>query len=182
MLSQHDSSRYAWTPWLLAIAGFWLSSNLLLDCLVMPVMYVSGMGGEADFATAGYSLFWTFNRIELLCAAALLTGALALRHRPREFEICQGGSRCRWAIVCAVSLLGLTLVDTYLLAPTMSGMAFTLEASTRAALTPVMTGMHSLYWLTEAGKLVALGLLARLCLTDIRPLAMGTSRVLSSRG
>lgn len=168
MLSQHTPVRTAWFPWVLAIAGFWLSSNLVLDFLVMPVMYVSGMAADTNFAPAGYSLFWSFNRVELLCAAMLLSGVLALYHRPQEFEVCQGGSRCRWALGFSAVLLGLTLVDTYVLTPEMGALAFSLEASAQAALTPVMAGMHSLYWLLEVGKLVCLGGLSWLCLRDLR--------------
>lgn len=168
MLSQSTLSRTPWTPWVLAIAGFWLSSNVVLDFLVMPVMYVSGMGTATDFAAAGYSLFWSFNRIELLCAAVLLTGVLALRHRPQEFEVCHSGSRCRWALVFSATLLSLTLVDTYILTPEMSAMAFALEGTIENALNPVMTGMHSLYWLLELGKLACLGSLGWLCFSDLR--------------
>jgi len=168
MLSQPTTVRTAWTPWVLAIAGFWLSSNLVLDFLVMPVMYVSGMAADTSFPAAGYSLFWSFNRMELLCAAVILTGVLALRHRPQEFEVCRSGSRCRWALVFGAVLLGLTLVDTYVLTPEMGALAFTLEASGQAALTPVMAGMHSLYWMFEVGKLVCLGGLGWLCLSDLR--------------
>lgn len=167
MLSQQLQSRFAWTPWVLAIAGFWLSCNVVLDFLVMPVMYVSGMGSEADFAAAGYSLFWSFNRLELLCAAAILTGVLALRHRPQEFEVCQSGGRCRWTLTFSLLLLGATLLDTYLLTPHMSAMAFALENAARPALAPVMTGMHSFYWLLELAKLASLGGVAWLFLRDV---------------
>ncbi|MEM1309874.1 MAG: hypothetical protein AAGF98_10375 [Cyanobacteria bacterium P01_H01_bin.153] len=181
MLSQQTPSRMIWTPWVLAIAGFWFSSNLVLDLLVMPVMYVSGMGGETDFAAAGYSLFWSFNRLELLCAAAILTGVLALRQRPPEFAVSDSGSRCRWALIFAVLLLSATLVDTYWLAPEMSAMAFALEGTARSALAPVMTGMHGCYWLLEVSKLVSLGGMAWLCLKDLRsPRAAYASAKLSA--
>ncbi|NEQ43425.1 MAG: DUF4149 domain-containing protein [Leptolyngbya sp. SIOISBB] len=167
MFSQTNLSRTAWTPWVFAIAGFWLSSNLVLDFLVMPVMYVSGMAADTSFAAAGYSLFWSFNRLELLCAAIILTGILALRHQPQEFEVCRSGGRCRWALALSVGLLGLILVDTYVLAPQMSAMAFALEG-VENAFTPVMAGLHGLYWLLEVVKLVCLGGLGWLCLSDLR--------------
>ncbi|MEL6400970.1 MAG: hypothetical protein AAFO87_00165 [Cyanobacteria bacterium J06607_6] len=171
MFSQQTNSPTPWVSWVLAIAGFWLSSNLVLDFLIMPVMYVSGMGTQADFASAGYSLFWSFNRVELLCAAVILTGVLALRHRLGEFEVSHSGSRCRWTLLLAVSLLSLTLVDTYVLAPQMSAMAFALESATPSALSPVMTGLHSAYWLLEALKLASLGGLATLCFKDLQVIA-----------
>jgi hypothetical protein len=169
MLSQSKFSRPAWTPWVLAIAAFWLSSNLLLDFLIMPIMYVSGMATDSNFAVAGYSLFWSFNRVELLCAAILLTGALAMRHRPQEFEVCHSGSRCRWTVALGIALLGLILVDAYFLAPQMSAMAFELENARQSALTPVMPGMHSLYWLLEVCKLAGLASMGGLLLSDLRP-------------
>ncbi|RZM78735.1 DUF4149 domain-containing protein [Leptolyngbya iicbica] len=168
MLSQSNFSRPTWTPWVLAIAAFWLSSNLLLDFLVMPIMYVSGMAADSNFAIAGYSLFWSFNRVELLCAAVLLTGILAMQHRPQEFEVCHSGSRCRWALACGIALLGLILADAYILAPQMSAMAFDLENARQSAFAPVMAGMHSLYWLSEICKLACLGGLAWLLFSDLR--------------
>lgn len=168
MLSHTPANRAAWTPWIFAIAGFWLSCNLVLDFLVMPVMYTSGMASQPDFAPTSYSLFWTFNRVELLCAAALLSGILALRRKPLEFSVCQSGSRCRWALAIGVSLLGAAFIDTYLLMPQMSAAAFAMELSPSTALAPVMSGMHSLYWLVELVKLACLGGLAWLCWGDIQ--------------
>ena len=167
MLSQKTSSRPAWTPWVLAIAGFWLSSNLVLDFLVMPVMYVSGMTTQTDFATAGYSLFWSFNRIELLCAAVILTGVLALQRRPCEFEVSHSGSRCRWALAIGIALLSLTLIDTYLLTPEMSAMALSLDTASTITITPAMEWMHAAYWLLEVIKVTCLGVLIGLCFGDL---------------
>jgi hypothetical protein len=59
--------------------GFWLSGSLLLDFVIMPGLSAVGMMSQANAATVGYSLFWIFNRIELLCAALVLTSLLALR-------------------------------------------------------------------------------------------------------
>lgn len=168
MFSQQQTSRIAWTPWVLAIAGFWLSSNLVLDFLVMPVMYVSGMTTQADFATAGYSLFWSFNRVELLCAAVILTGVLALRRRPGEFEVSHSGSRCRWALAISVGLLSLTLIDTYLLAPEMSAMALSLDAIKTTMIAPTMNWLHAAYWSLEVMKVACLAGLAGLCFGDLR--------------
>jgi hypothetical protein len=150
------------------IAAFWLSSNLVLDFLVMPVMYVSGMMTQADFATASYSLFWSFNRLELLCAAVILTGILALRRRPSEFEVSHCGSRCRWALAIAVGLLSLALVDTYFLAPSLSTMALALDAVNPVVTAPAMNWMHIVYWGFESLKLASLLGLAGLCLRDLR--------------
>jgi hypothetical protein len=180
MRSQQFSSRFAWMPWVLAIAVFWLSSNLVLDFLVMPVMYVSGMTAQPDFAAAGYSLFWSFNRIELLCAAVILTGIFALHHRPGEFEVAQGGSRSRWALVIGLGLIGLTLIDTYLLAPEMSAMAISLDGVVNStAIAPTMGWMHAAYWLLEVFKVACLAGFAGLCFSDLRDPAIATADALA---
>ena len=168
MLSRNVPSRSYWLPWLLTIAGFWLSSNVVIDFLVMPVMQVSGMASQAEFAPAGYTLFWSFNRIELLCAAILLTGILALRRHPGEFDICHSGSRCRWALVLGLGLLSLTLVDTYVLTPEMGALAVSLDfLRNHVAMAPAMDWLHGMYWALEVLKLLCLGTLARLCYLDL---------------
>lgn len=162
-------SRSRWIPWLLAICGFWLSSDLVVDLLVMPVMQVSGMTQQADFAPMGYTLFWSLNRLELLCAAVLVAGVLALRRRPQEFDIANSGSGCRWALVLGLGLLGLTLVDTYVLTPEMSALAASLDPfGSGTAMAPEMTWLHGAYWFAEIVKFMSLGLMARLCYGDLR--------------
>ena len=169
MLAQNLPSRSSWLPWLLAIAGFWLSSNVVIDFLVMPVMQVSGMTAQAEFASAGYTLFWSFNRLELLCAATLLTGVLALRRQPGEFAVVASGSRCRWALAIGVGLLSLVLADTYLLTPEMGAMALSLDfLNNDTAIAPAMNWLHGTYFSLEALKLLCLGFLVRLCYLDLR--------------
>ena len=86
--------------------GFWLSSCLVLDLVIMPTMYGAGMMAEPGFVSAGYSIFSTFNRIELLCAALVLTGLLVTvkMQSPRLWG--------RLAVVAAVMLLGIVCVDS----------------------------------------------------------------------
>jgi hypothetical protein len=104
-------------PWILTVIAFWLSASLVLDLLVMPVMYTSGMMAEPSFATAGYSLFEAFNHVELVCAALILTGLLTLRMPVSAFKAVVSGSRCRWALGTGAALLCLALVYTYGLTP-----------------------------------------------------------------
>jgi hypothetical protein len=52
--------------------GFWFSSSIILDWVIIPSLYVSGMMTQSGFASAGYLIFWNFNRIELVCAALIL--------------------------------------------------------------------------------------------------------------
>ncbi len=67
--SLQDSSS-SWKVILLLTLGFWLSSILMLDGIVMPALYTSGMMTEPNFAIAGYSLkitaagllLWLYNR------------------------------------------------------------------------------------------------------------------------
>lgn len=166
MLSQSSSARPAWMPWILAIAAFWLSSNIVLDFLIMPIMSVSGMTTQADFAATGYSLFWSFNRIELLCAAVILTGVLALRRRPSEFEVSHSGSRCRWAVAIGVTLLSTVLLDTYVLTPHLSALALNISTAATNAL-PTMNLMHLAYWSVEGLKLAGLLGILGLCWHDL---------------
>jgi Domain of unknown function (DUF4149) len=138
-----------WQIVLFITLGFWLSSSITLDGLVMPTMYTSGMMAEPGFATAGYSLFWVFNRVEVLCAAAILTSVLVLRysrhpwHRPGQFTL-----------IASVALLLITLIDTYGLTPTMSGIGIQLDLFTVADTTPQsMNQLHISYWILETLKL-----------------------------
>lgn len=168
MLSQKIDRRPRWLPLLLITAGFWFSSSLVLDLLVMPVMEVSGMTTQASFASAGYTLFWAFNRVELLCGALLVTGALALRRPLGEFDVAASGSRSRWTLMIGLGLLALALIETYLLAPEMSALALSLNGfEGRGAMPPAMDWMHGLYWALDGLKLLGLGCLVRLCSQDL---------------
>ena len=80
-ISRLSRKQFSWDALVLLVATFWLSSSVLLDFFMMPMMYESGMMEGANFATAGYSMFWLFNRVEVLCAAAVLTGLLVLRQQ-----------------------------------------------------------------------------------------------------
>lgn len=155
-----------WVAIALAIAGFWLSCTALIDFLIMPSMYVSGMMRDPGFAAMGYTLFWAFNRVELLCAAGIVTALLALRHRQSAFEVSQCGSQSRWAIALGALLISLTLLDTYGLTPQMSALAF---GSVPEHVPASMTWMHGAYWLAEGLKLGGLAMLARLCIPDLQP-------------
>jgi len=69
---------------------------------------------QAGFATAGYLIFWNFNRIELLSAALVLTGVLVISNNLRS-----ANNWRRSAIALSVLLLAISLVDTYFLTPQM---------------------------------------------------------------
>ncbi|HEY9736762.1 MAG TPA: hypothetical protein V6D06_10785 [Trichocoleus sp.] len=162
-----------WHGFVLFAIAFWLSSSLLLDFLVMPGLFVSGMMTQDSFSTAGYSLFWLFNRVEILCGAIVLTGLLVLRQQRSESGILVSGTRSRWSLGLAMLLLGITLAYTYVLTPTMSSLGLPLNLFEPQEVPALMNQMHALYWALEMLKLGACGLLLRLCYSDLRTHSMG---------
>lgn len=157
-LATHPSSRYSgWRLAILAAIAFWISSSLILDLVIMPGLYVSGMMSQDGFASAGYSIFGAFNRIELVCASVVLTGILCLRYAQ---GIVMWESRR--AMGLAIVLLAIALTYTYALTPEMSalGMRLNLFAST-SEVPSAMFWMHQSYWMLELVKLAAAGMLLR---------------------
>lgn len=164
--------QFSWDAFVLLIVTFWLSSSVLLDFLMMPMMYESGMMSTPGFATAGYSLFWVFNRVEILCAAAILTGLLVLRQDRSEYDVVASGSRSRWALWLSGGLFAIALIYTYLLTPQMSALGLNLSGLNLSGnssdfVAPQMNLMHVVYWGLEALKLVGAGLLIKLCYRDM---------------
>jgi hypothetical protein len=151
-VSTFQFKRSLWQTVAMLTLGFWLSASVLLDLVIMPSLYVSGMMTQDSFATAGYVIFWNFNRIELLAAASVLTSVLALQRTQYNWH--------RPGIVLAVLLLGVSLVQTYLLTPQMSAIGLDLNLFEAITAIPAnMSVLHSVYWMLEATKLVACGTL-----------------------
>lgn len=168
--SRLSAQQFRWGSLVLFVATFWLSVSLFLDFLLMPMMYESGMMAESGFASAGYGLFWMFNRVEMLCAAVILTGLLALHQRLRDRiqTVVVSGSRSRWALGIGGLLLAITLAYTYLLTPEMSALGLSLSAETAPATVPDTMGwMHAAYWSLEVLKLGAIAGLLKLCYRDV---------------
>ncbi|MBD2021997.1 DUF4149 domain-containing protein, partial [Leptolyngbya sp. FACHB-36] len=135
----------------------WLGGSLILDLVMMPTMYISGMLSQPEFITAGYSLFWVFNRVELVSAAIVLTGALALRLTQKPME-----STAQTPVLLASLLLGIALAYTYSLTPHMSALGLQLNLFAPTLETPAeMNLLHAGYWSLEALKLGAAGLLLK---------------------
>jgi hypothetical protein len=131
--------------------GFWLSACLLLDAVIMPSLYASGMMVKSEFASAGYTIFSVFNRIELLCAALVLTGILTTL-KLHKYE----GMRDKIAIVFSIVLMAVVLIDTYGLTPQMGALGMQLNMFESATEVPnVMNQMHAGYWMLEMIKLAA---------------------------
>ncbi|BAU05408.1 DUF4149 domain-containing protein [Fischerella sp. NIES-3754] len=136
--------------------GFWLSASLLLDWVIMPSLYVSGMITQASFATAGYVIFWNFNRIELLAAGLVLTCVLALNQTQSNWR---SGS-----LILSILLLAISLTTTYWLTPEMSAIGMQLNLFDTTTKVPAnMNLLHGGYWLLEVIKLVAGGTLLSWC-------------------
>ncbi|MGF1499977.1 MAG: hypothetical protein ACFB8W_24590 [Elainellaceae cyanobacterium] len=149
----HSPQRLAWQTVLSAVLLVWLSSSLLLDVLIMPTLYAAGMMTSPDFATAGYSLFWSFNRLELLGSAVVLTGAVALWQQLTLPKL-------RWGMALAAGLLAIALFYTYGLTPEMSALGLHLNLFESAEAVPTnMNALHSEYFGLELVKLAIAGTL-----------------------
>jgi hypothetical protein len=145
-----------WQPAVLLTLGFWLGASLLLDWVIMPSLYISGMMTQASFSTVGYVIFWNFNRVELLSAAVVLTGVLALSKTQVNWH--------RNGIVLSVLLLVIALLDTYLLTPQMSAIGVNLNLFNAETTIPAtMNLLHGGYWVLEVVKLIAGSALLSYC-------------------
>ena len=158
-VSSLQSKRSLWQTIVILTLGLWLGGSSLLDWVIMPSLYVSGMMSQAGFTTAGYLIFWNFNRIELLAAAVVLTSVLALNQTAFVTNNWRRGS-----LILSVLLLGVALTNAYFLTPQMcaTGVQLNLFESVREVPT-VMNQLHGAYWLSEAVKLFAGGTLLGWC-------------------
>jgi hypothetical protein len=143
-----DTSSKQWQHLALGSLGFWFSGSLILDLVVMPTLWTTGMMESSGFASASYSIFWIFNRVELLCAAAVLSSIWALNRMSSRVaakpELLAG----------AIVLIGIAAIYTFALTPYMSGLGIDLDILETAKSIPTeMNGMHSIYWVLEASKL-----------------------------
>lgn len=139
--------------------ALWLGGSLLLDVVVLPCLYSAGMMSQAGFASAGYSLFWAFNRLELLAAALTLTGILVWNYTApwRSF-------RLSFDTILGIALLAIVLIETYFLTPQMSALGIQLnQFSTLSLFTPAMEQLQESYWFLEVMKFLA-------CASLLRPL------------
>lgn len=149
--------RSPWSTITILTLGFWLSSSLVLDWVIIPSLYVSGMMAQAGFASASYLIFGNFNRIELLCAALVVTGVLVLDTQLAIINWRRG------AIVLSLLLLAVSLVDTYFLTPQMCAAGLQLNLFEATKMSATMTQLHTGYWVLEATKLIASGTLLGWC-------------------
>lgn len=155
-ISTVEFKRPTWQTAIMFALGFWLSASLVLDWIIMPSLYLSGMMSQASFTTAGYAIFWNFNRIELLSASVVLTGVLAVN----KTKSCWNPR----VIIFALMLLAITLLDTYFLTPQMCAVGTHLNLFTTATAIPTqMNLLHGSYFVLELVKLLAGGILLSWC-------------------
>jgi hypothetical protein len=153
--SSFQLKRPIWQTVVMLTLGFWLSCSLLLDWIIMPSLYVSGMMAQPGFTTAGYLIFWNFNRIELLSAALVLTGMLVLSKTQLSTPNWRLG-----AVTLSLLLLLVSLSDTYFFTPQMCAAGIQLNIfESVAAIPATMNQLHAGYWVLEAVKLIAGGTL-----------------------
>lgn len=152
-ITNTEFSRPKWRLIVLATLAFWLSSSLILDVIIMPSLYSAGMLSQPGFVSAGYSIFWIFNHLEVLCGALVLTGLLVLH------QMSAAVAR-NWQIAIAFGLLAVGLIYTYGLTPEMSAVGLQLNWFDSIAEMPAaMKQMHGEYWLLELLKIVGAGAL-----------------------
>jgi len=134
-----------WHKRLILVLAFWIGSSVLLDFVIMPSLFAAGMMTQPDFTTAGYGIFWIFNRLELLCAAFVLTAVLVRQ----QFE------KSLISLSLAGILFAITIACTYILSPQMSAIGLNLNLFEPAQIPTGMNQLHLTYWMLEATKLVA---------------------------
>jgi hypothetical protein len=157
--SKVESTGHRWQAIVMVALIFWLSGSLILDLVIMPSLYVSGMTSSSGFAAAGNLMFWGFNRIELICAASAATGLMVLSNLTGGLS-----KRSRTAILLSLILLTIALIDTYALTPQMSALGMQLNLFEPAAEVPSeMNLLHQGYFALEALKLAVGGTLLSWC-------------------
>lgn len=162
MFSQFWSKRSTWHNVLIVSLLFWLSSSILLDVVIMPSLYASGMMTGSGFASAGYSIFGVFNRLELVCGATILTIALA----NWGFNAASKSaikSQTKQILAIAGLLFSIAVIYTYGLTPEMSSLGLQLQPFDQIVEVPAaMNRLHVEYWLLEVIKLAAAAAMVRL--------------------
>ncbi|MEM9540637.1 MAG: DUF4149 domain-containing protein [Cyanobacteria bacterium P01_E01_bin.42] len=151
LLDRYSNSKN-WQTIVMFVLGFWLSSSVVLDAVILPSLYGTGMMSRGDFATMGYVVFGIFNRVELLCAALAIVGVLIL-HSYHHLSDRQD----RFSLILSGVLFAIALIYTYILTPQMSGLGMQLDlfSPTPNAMPPTMMAMQMGYFGLEAVKLLA---------------------------
>ncbi|TVQ19078.1 MAG: DUF4149 domain-containing protein [Leptolyngbya sp. DLM2.Bin15] len=157
-LSQPSFRPNRWVIVALVSLAIWLGGSIVVDMVMMPSLYLTGMMTQPDFASAGYLMFWIFNRVELLMAAVVVTSMLLLT----RLQVIQATTR-QWAIALASVLVSICLLETYVFSPAMSQLGLNLNLFAPATVPDAMTAMHQGYFVLEVLKFAAGGVLLALC-------------------
>ncbi len=156
--SMGETTAKRWQNIAVGSLGFWISGSLILDFVVMPTLWATGMMESSGFASASYSIFWIFNRVELLCAAAVVSSIWAL------CEVSRSSINRRQLLAGSLMLMAIALSFAFVITPYMSGLGLNLDILTQAKSIPAeMDQWHSIYWVLEASKLGIAGLLLAQC-------------------
>ena len=135
----------------LVALALWLGGSLVLDLIVMPSLYWTGMMKDPMFMEAGNLLFGVFNRVELVLAGLTLAGLLATAYQqelPPQLR--------RGLVGLGLLLLSVVMVQTYGVTPSMVSLGATLTWPTVMPTVPAgMDQMHGLYFALETVKLLA---------------------------
>ena len=149
---------FGWRTTLALALSLWLGGTLLLDLVVMPSMFASGMMLQPGFASAGYMLFHNFNCIEVLLAALSLTGLLAWNYSA-DLHLLQS----KTTLIFTVLLFIIPFLCLYGLSPWMSSMSLPLNLFDGAAIPTAMFPLQGFYWVLEGLKLAAIVTLLGVC-------------------
>jgi len=159
-VSNLQLKRSPWQTIVILTLGFWLGASLILDWVIMPSLYVSGMMTQAGFTSAGYLIFWNFNRVELVAAAVVLTSVLALNRTGFVSKNWRRG-----AAILSGLMLVVALTNAYFLTPQMCATGVQLNLfETIQEVPSTMNKLHGAYWVLEAVKLAVGGTLLGWCL------------------
>lgn len=149
--SKPDFDKVNWSTLAFMVLGFWLSTSLILDLLVMPTFYAEGMMQSVDFISVLHGIFSVFNRVELVCACLILTSAFVFINH-HDFS----PSKEKFTVALALLLTAIALIFTYILTPQLTGMGLALGIFERSETMPqAMINVQASYWILEAIKFIA---------------------------
>jgi hypothetical protein len=159
VISNNILKQINWSAMIMFALGFWLSGSLILDFVLIPGLSASGMMSQGGFAGAGFVIFGIFNRVELVCAALVLTGFLAFSHYHNLSQ-----EQERWSVILASLLFIIALAYTYLFTPQMTSLGLQLNLFNGVnEMSPAMISFHEAYWFLELVKLLSGGTLLSWC-------------------
>ncbi len=147
-----------WKTTIALTLSVWLGATLLLDLVVMPTLYLTGMMIEPGFASVGYTLFNIFNRVELVSAAVVLSGLMGWNYSAHLNLL-----RSKTTAIFAILIFLIPLICLYALTPFMSSLSLNLDLFKGQAIPDLMFPLQGLYWALESLKLAGIITLLGVC-------------------